>query len=123
MNTRIRFRPRAPPPVNFVAWFSRTGPPLGEIDEAHFVRGFDSGPGHQIPALPVLEGPFLWALARKNAETQILAAMTSSSTPLHQLDAWQAAALLARRELQAVDLVRAYLDRIAEREPQLQAFV
>ncbi|WP_397408029.1 amidase [Polaromonas sp.] len=51
--------------------------------------------------------------------------MTSShaTTPLHQLDAWQAASLLARRELRAVDLVRACLDRIAEREPQLQAFV
>ncbi|MDP1887096.1 MAG: amidase family protein, partial [Polaromonas sp.] len=51
--------------------------------------------------------------------------MTSShaTTPLHQLDAWQAATLLARRELKAVDLVRACLDRIAEREPQLQAFV
>ncbi|MDI1269969.1 MAG: amidase [Polaromonas sp.] len=51
--------------------------------------------------------------------------MTSSrsTTPLHQLDAWQAATLLARRELKAVDLVRACLERIAEREPQLQAFV
>lgn len=48
---------------------------------------------------------------------------TSNPTPLHRLDAWQAAALLARRELQAVDLVRACLDRIAEREPQVQAFV
>jgi len=48
---------------------------------------------------------------------------TRSANPLHQLDAWQAAALLARRELSAVDLVRACLDRIAEREPQLQAFV
>jgi Asp-tRNA(Asn)/Glu-tRNA(Gln) amidotransferase A subunit family amidase len=44
-------------------------------------------------------------------------------TPLHQLPAWQATALLARRELKAVDLVRACLDRIAEREPQVQAFV
>lgn len=47
----------------------------------------------------------------------------SSSTPLHQLHAWQAAALLARRELTAVDLVRACLDRIAEREPEVRAFV
>ncbi len=46
-----------------------------------------------------------------------------TSTPLHQLKAWQAAALLARRELKAVDLVRACLDRIAERDPQVQAFV
>ncbi len=43
--------------------------------------------------------------------------------PLHQLEAWQAAALLARRELKAVDLARACLDRIAERDPQVQAFV
>lgn len=51
--------------------------------------------------------------------------MTDSTTtrPLHQLEAWQAATLLARRELKAVDLVRACLDRIAEREPQLHAFV
>lgn len=44
------------------------------------------------------------------------------STPLHQLPAWQAAALLARRELKAVDLVRACLDRISERDVQVQAF-
>jgi Asp-tRNA(Asn)/Glu-tRNA(Gln) amidotransferase A subunit family amidase len=44
-------------------------------------------------------------------------------TPLHQLEAWQAAALLARRELKAVDLARACLDRIAERDPQVQVFV
>jgi Asp-tRNA(Asn)/Glu-tRNA(Gln) amidotransferase A subunit family amidase len=49
--------------------------------------------------------------------------MSTSTLPLHQLPAWQAAALLARRELTAVDLVRACLDRIAEREPQVQAFV
>ena len=42
--------------------------------------------------------------------------------PLHQLGAWQAARLLARRELRAADLVRACLDRIAEREPQVHAF-
>ena len=48
---------------------------------------------------------------------------TSKPTPLHQLEAWQAAALLARRELKAVDLVRACLDRIAERDPQVHAFV
>jgi Asp-tRNA(Asn)/Glu-tRNA(Gln) amidotransferase A subunit family amidase len=47
----------------------------------------------------------------------------TASTPLHQLEAWQAAALLARRELKALDLVRACLDRIAERDPQVQAFV
>jgi Asp-tRNA(Asn)/Glu-tRNA(Gln) amidotransferase A subunit family amidase len=49
--------------------------------------------------------------------------MTFPHTPLHQLDAWQAAALLARRELRAVDLVRACLDRINDREPEVQAFV
>jgi Asp-tRNA(Asn)/Glu-tRNA(Gln) amidotransferase A subunit family amidase len=48
---------------------------------------------------------------------------SSSALPLHQLDAWQAATLLARRELSAVDLVRACLDRIGEREAQVQAFV
>ncbi|MDO8388800.1 MAG: amidase [Polaromonas sp.] len=47
----------------------------------------------------------------------------SATTPLHQLHAWQAAALLARRELKAVDLVRACLERISEREPEVQAFV
>ncbi|MES2386085.1 MAG: amidase [Pseudomonadota bacterium] len=47
----------------------------------------------------------------------------SATTPLHQLHAWQAAALLARRELKAVDLVRACLARISEREPEVQAFV
>ncbi len=47
----------------------------------------------------------------------------STSLPLHQLEAWQAAALLARRELRAVDLVRACLDRISEREPEVLAFV
>ena len=44
-------------------------------------------------------------------------------TPLHQLQAWQAAALLARREITAVALVRAYLDRIDERDAQVLAFV
>ena len=45
------------------------------------------------------------------------------ATPLHELDAWQAARRLARRELNAVDLVRACLDRIEASEPQLRAFV
>jgi len=54
--------------------------------------------------------------------------MTSPSTskhpfPLHQLDAWQAAQGLARREILAVDLLRACLDRIEAREPQVHAFV
>lgn len=42
--------------------------------------------------------------------------------PLNQLDAWQAARLLARRELTSVDLVRACLERIEAREPELHAF-
>jgi Asp-tRNA(Asn)/Glu-tRNA(Gln) amidotransferase A subunit family amidase len=45
-----------------------------------------------------------------------------SSIPLHQLQAWQAAELLARRELTALDLTQACLNRIAQREPQVQAF-
>lgn len=48
---------------------------------------------------------------------------TPKPSDLHQLDAWQAAALLARRELDAVDLVRACLDRIAERDAQIHAFI
>jgi Asp-tRNA(Asn)/Glu-tRNA(Gln) amidotransferase A subunit family amidase len=41
----------------------------------------------------------------------------------NRLDAWQAAALLARRELRAIDLARACLERIAERDAAVQAFV
>ncbi|MEO6409198.1 MAG: amidase [Burkholderiaceae bacterium] len=41
---------------------------------------------------------------------------------LHELGAFEAARLLARRELKTVDLVRACLDRIAQREPQVHAF-
>ncbi len=41
---------------------------------------------------------------------------------LARLHACQAAALLARREIKAQDLVRAYLDRISEREPKVHAF-
>jgi Asp-tRNA(Asn)/Glu-tRNA(Gln) amidotransferase A subunit family amidase len=40
----------------------------------------------------------------------------------HELPAWQAARLLARRELSAVDLLRACLARIEEREPEVRAF-
>lgn len=46
----------------------------------------------------------------------------TTPTPLHQLPAWQAAALLSSRDLKAVELVRACLDRISERDPQVQAF-
>jgi len=42
---------------------------------------------------------------------------------LNTLDAWQAAAYLARRELSAVDLVRACLLRIAQRDSEVHAFV
>ena len=41
----------------------------------------------------------------------------------NQLPAWQAARLLASRELSAVTLMRACLDRIAEREAEVHAFV
>ena len=45
------------------------------------------------------------------------------TTPPHRLEAWQAARLLARRELKAEDLLRDCLARIAEREPDVRAFV
>ena len=41
---------------------------------------------------------------------------------LHELGAFEAAQLLARRELSAVNLLRAYLDQIALREPEVHAF-
>jgi Asp-tRNA(Asn)/Glu-tRNA(Gln) amidotransferase A subunit family amidase len=41
---------------------------------------------------------------------------------LHPLDAWEAAQRLARREITAEALLRSCLARIAEREPQVQAF-
>lgn len=43
-------------------------------------------------------------------------------TAPHRLDAWDAARALARRELSAEALLRACLERIAEREPAVQAF-
>ena len=46
-----------------------------------------------------------------------------NSSRLNQLDAWQAARALARRELRAEDLVRACLDRVAERDADVHAFV
>jgi len=50
--------------------------------------------------------------------------MTTRLSPhaLHSLTASQAAALLARRELSAEDLMRACLDRAAEREGEVHAF-
>ncbi len=43
-------------------------------------------------------------------------------TKLNELQAWQAARLLARRELKAEDLARACLDRVAERDGDVRAF-
>ncbi|MDP1742694.1 amidase [Polaromonas sp.] len=43
--------------------------------------------------------------------------------PLHSLQAWHAAELITRRELTAENLVRACLDHITGREPQVHAFV
>ena len=40
----------------------------------------------------------------------------------NELDAWQAAQALARRELSAEDLMRACLDRVAARDSELQSF-
>lgn len=48
---------------------------------------------------------------------------TLTPSALCELHAWEAADLLARRELKAVDLVRACLERIAERDPKVHAFV
>jgi Asp-tRNA(Asn)/Glu-tRNA(Gln) amidotransferase A subunit family amidase len=41
---------------------------------------------------------------------------------LNELGAWQAAELLARRELRAADLLRACLERVAERDGEVHAF-
>lgn len=46
-----------------------------------------------------------------------------NSSKLLELTAWQASRLLARRELKSLDLVRACLDRITEREGAVHAFV
>jgi Asp-tRNA(Asn)/Glu-tRNA(Gln) amidotransferase A subunit family amidase len=46
-----------------------------------------------------------------------------TATPLTHLGASEAVRLLTRRELRAVDLMQSCLERIAEREPQLRAFV
>ena len=48
---------------------------------------------------------------------------TPSYSSLHRLDAWQAAHLLVRRELKAVDLLTSCLERIEQREPAIHAFV
>lgn len=45
------------------------------------------------------------------------------TSKLLDLDAWQAATLLARRELTSLDLVRACLDRVTERDGEIHAFV
>ena len=44
------------------------------------------------------------------------------SIPLNQMEAWQAARLLARREMTSVDLVHACFARIEAREPEVHAF-
>jgi Asp-tRNA(Asn)/Glu-tRNA(Gln) amidotransferase A subunit family amidase len=49
--------------------------------------------------------------------------MQQLTQSLNQLEAWQAAAMLARREITAVDLVRACLARISARDADVQAFV
>lgn len=46
-----------------------------------------------------------------------------NSSKLLEPDAWQASRLLARRELASLDLVRACLDRVAERDGEVNAFV
>jgi len=47
---------------------------------------------------------------------------TRPYTRRHTLEAWQAAHLLARRELMAEALLQDWLEHIAEREPHVQAF-
>jgi Asp-tRNA(Asn)/Glu-tRNA(Gln) amidotransferase A subunit family amidase len=49
--------------------------------------------------------------------------MTSKHQALHDMQAWDLALGLQSREIRALDLVRACLDRVAERESQVQAFV
>ena len=48
---------------------------------------------------------------------------TPHPNALHRLDAWQAAAMLTRREIKAVDLLGSCLDRIAQRDFKVHAFV
>ncbi|MGI4814428.1 MAG: amidase [Janthinobacterium lividum] len=45
-----------------------------------------------------------------------------NAVDLNTLEAWQAARLLARRELRAADLMRACLERIAQRDGEIHAF-
>ncbi len=47
----------------------------------------------------------------------------ASAARLNELDVWQAARLLARREVGAVDLACACLDRVAQRDGEVHAFV
>ena len=77
---------------------------------------FQSRDGHAVPLqnpsnryLPPMNNPAPQTLQRQR--------------PLNQLEAWQAASLLARREITAVDLVRACLDRISARDADVQAFI
>jgi Asp-tRNA(Asn)/Glu-tRNA(Gln) amidotransferase A subunit family amidase len=46
----------------------------------------------------------------------------TATAKLNELPAWQAARLLARRELKAEDLARACLDRVAARDGEVRAF-
>ena len=48
---------------------------------------------------------------------------TPPISALHRLEAWQAANLLARRELKAVDLLGSCLDRIEQRDHEVHAFI
>src|SRR5579863_5289951 len=45
-----------------------------------------------------------------------------NSSKLNELDAWEVARLMAKRELRAVDLLHTCLDRIAERDDEVHAF-
>jgi Asp-tRNA(Asn)/Glu-tRNA(Gln) amidotransferase A subunit family amidase len=48
--------------------------------------------------------------------------VTPHPKALHQLDAWEAAYLLARRDITAEDIVRSCLERIIDRQPLIHAF-
>lgn len=62
--------------------------------------------------------------AALRTKAQIFKAMhTPHPNALHRLDAWQAAAMLTRREIKAVDLLGSCLDRIAQRDFKVHAFV
>src|SRR5438874_6587736 len=66
-----------------------------------------------------------WACVRSptSPATICSAAPARDTVTPNRLDAWQAAALLARRELSAVELAHACLERVAERDAEVHAFV